>query len=104
MKAIYVVLIAIASAGAGTLIGALLGGAAGSVMGGTGGGVLGMKAGICAATETAKDRKLLSPAQAEKLSSESYARMRSLVGNKDLVPTSVLDCQATFNQVKSLGQ
>jgi hypothetical protein len=104
MKPLHVGLIALVSAILGGVIGFLSGGAAGSVAGGAGGGVLGMRAGICTAADVAKSQKLLNPAQADKLISQSYDQLRNTVSNKELVPTVNPDCTTVINQVKQLAK
>lgn len=104
MKPIYVALIAIASALVGGLFGAALGGTVGGVMSGSAFGVMGMEAGICSAAETAKAQKLLSPAQADQLLTQSAAWLKEMLTNKQLAPNSQPNCQKVFNNVKSLSQ
>lgn len=103
MKPIYVVLIALASAIAGGIVGALIGAATGSIAGASGAGVIGLRSGICSAVETAKAQKLINPAQADQLMAQSYAKIRDMINNKDLVPTDNPDCQTTFNTIQQLG-
>lgn len=104
MKPIYVVLIAIASALVGGLIGAGVGGVAGGVAGGAGGASLGFKYGICTATDVAKNQKLLSPAQAEQLTSQAYAQANKTLAEKGLPAISSQDCQTVANEVNQLAK
>jgi isopentenyl diphosphate isomerase/L-lactate dehydrogenase-like FMN-dependent dehydrogenase len=104
MKPIYVALIAIASALAGGLIGASIGGVAGGVAGGAGGTAIGFKYGICTATDIAKAQKLLSPAQAEQLSTQAYAQVNRKLAERQLQLISSQDCQTTIQQVDSLAK
>ncbi|UBF24327.1 hypothetical protein K9N68_21810 [Kovacikia minuta CCNUW1] len=103
MKPFFVVLIALASAIAGGIVGALIGGAAGGLAGASGAGVIGIRTGVCSAVEAAKAQKLINPTQADQLMTQSYDKIRDLIGNKDFIPADNPDCQATFNTVKQLG-
>jgi hypothetical protein len=85
-------------------VGAGLGGVAGGVAGGSGGATLGFKLGVCTATDVAKTQKLLSPAQAERLSNQAYAQANKKLADKNLSPLSSQDCQTTYNQVDKLAK
>ena len=105
MKPIYVILIAVVSALVGGVIGAIFGGSLGGSIGGIGGSVLGARGGVCATTEVAKTKKLLTPEQADLLVNQTYTQLASWTGNfgKDLI-TKNPDCQTTLNQIKEFGK
>ncbi len=104
MKPIYVILIAIAAALTGGLIGTALGGTVGGITSGSAFGVMGMEAGVCSAAETAKAQKLLSPAQADQLLTQSAARLKDVVTNKELAPSSQPNCQQVLNNIKTFSK
>lgn len=104
MKPLYVALIAIASALIGGVIGASLGGAAGGAVGGSAGATLGFKYGVCTATDVAKAQKLLTPAQAEQLSNQSYAEADKKLAAKNFSPLTKQDCQTVSNELDSLAK
>lgn len=102
MKAIYVLLIAIATGLIGTGVGFTLGGRFGGTVGLAGGTVYG----VCVATETAKDEGILTQAQITQLIEQIKARAGT---DFNLKPEQIeafadINCSETMQEIEQSSQ